>query len=190
MTPTRNWFFAVILIVMYPVLINQLAPTLIFWVVYVLNKLPTRDTPSSKSCIDHISMKNMTSTLTLLNKISDHYLVLAELPAPFQSKSTTPFETIEVCNYSVFSNEETHLKYLFFLDQKLKCAMTIDINETLEIISKIVLETVERFAPLSVISVTQYRKTVNPESSKQITKRDKLFKRYLKHPSPEKKSIR
>ena len=56
-----------------------------------------------------------------------------------------------------------------------------------ESISKIVLETVERFAPLSVISVTRYRKTVNPEISKQIRKRDKLFQRYLKHPSPENK---
>ena len=158
---------------------------------YVLNNLPTRETPSSKSCIDHISMKNMTSTVTLLNKISDHYIVLADLPATFQSKSTTSFETIEVRNYSVFSNEETHLKYLFLLDQKLKCAMTIDINETLESISKIVLETVERFALLSVTSVTRYRKTVNPEISKQHRKRDKLFQRYLKHPSPEnKKSIR
>ena len=129
-------------------------------------------------------MKNMTSTVTLLNKISDHYIVLAELPASFQSKSTTSFETNEVRNYSVFSNEETHLKYLFLLDQKLKCAMTIDINES---ISKIVLETVERFAPLSVISVTRYRKTVNPAISKQIRKRDKLFQRYLKHPSPENK---
>ena len=50
---------------------------------YVLNNLPTRETPSSKSCIDHISMKNMTPTVTLLNKISDHYIVLAELPAFF-----------------------------------------------------------------------------------------------------------
>ena len=110
---------------------------------YVLNNLPTRETPSSKSCINHISLKNMTCTVTLLNKINDHYFVLTELPTPFQSKSTTSFETIEVCNYSVFPNEETHLKYLFLLDQKLKCAMTIDINETLESISKIVLETVE-----------------------------------------------
>ena len=69
--------------------------------------------------------------------------------------------------------------------------MTIDINETLESISKIVLETVERFAPLSVISMTRFRKIVNPEIIKQIRKRDKLFRRYLKHPSPEnKKSIR
>ena len=73
------------------------------------------------------------------------------------------------------------------MDQKLKRAMTIDINETLESISKIVLETVEQFAPLSVISVTRYRKTVNPDISKQIRKRDKLFQRYLKHPSPENK---
>ena len=65
--------------------------------------------------------------------------------------------------------------------------MTIDINETLESISKIVLETVERFAPLSVISGTRYRKTVNPEISKQIRKRDKLFQRYLNHPLPENK---
>ena len=155
--------------------------------VYVLNNLPTRETPSSKSCIDHISIKNMTSTVTLLNKISDYYIVLAELPASFQSKSTTSFETIEARNYSVFSNEETHLKYLFLLDQKLKCAMTIDINETLESISKIVLETFERFAPLAVISVTRYRKTVNTEISKQFRKPDKLFHRYLKHPSPENK---
>ena len=154
---------------------------------YVLKNLPTRETLSSKSCIDHISMKNMTSTVTLLNKISDHYIVLAELSASFQSKSTTSFKTIEVRNYSVFSNKETHLKYLFPLDQKLKRAMTIDINETLESISKVVLETVERFAPLSVISVTRYRKAVNPEISKQIRKRDKLFQRYLKHPSPENK---
>ena len=87
---------------------------------YVLNTLPNKETPSSKSCIDHISMKNMTSTVTLLNKISDHYIVLAEFPASFQSKSTTSFETTEVRTYSVFSNEETHLKYLFLLDQKLK----------------------------------------------------------------------
>ena len=124
------------------------------YVLYVLNILPTRETPSSKSCINHISMKNLTSTVTLLNKNSDHYKVLAELPASFQSKSVTSFETIEARNYSVFPNEETHLKYLFLLDQKLKCAMTIDIIETFENISKIVLETVERFAPLSVISVT------------------------------------
>ena len=150
---------------------------------YVLDNVPTRETPSSKSC--NISMKNMTSTVTLLNKISDRYIVLAELLAFFQSKSTTSFETIEVRNYSVFSNEETHVKYLFLLDQKLKCAMTIDINETLERISKIVQETIERFAPLSVISVTRYRKSVNPEISKEIRKRDKLFQSYLKHPSPE-----
>ena len=157
---------------------------------YVLNNLPTTETPSSKSCIDHISMKNMTSTVALLNKISDHYIVLAELPASFQSKSTTSFETIEVGNYSVFSNEETHLKYLFLLDQKLKCAMTIDINETLESISKIVLETVERFASLSAISVKRYRKTVNPEISKQIRKRDKLPKVIEASFTGKQKSIR
>ena len=142
---------------------------------YVLKNLPTRETRYSKSRIDHISMKIMTFTVTLLNKISDHYIVLAELPAPFQCKSTTSFETIEVRKYSVFSNEGTHLKYLFLLDQKLESAVTIVINETLENISKIVLETVERFAPLSVISVTRYRKTVNPKTSKQIRKQDKLF---------------
>ena len=120
-------------------------------------------------------MKNMTSTVTSLNKTSDHYIVLAELKASFQSKNTTSFETIGVRNYRVFSNEETHLNYLFLLDQKLKCAKTNDINEAFESISKRVLETVERFAPLSVISVTRYRKTVNPELSKQIMKRDKLF---------------
>ena len=65
--------------------------------------------------------------------------------------------------------------------------MTIDINETLESISKIVLETVGQFAPLSVISVTRDRKTVNLEISKQIRKRDKLFQRYLNYPSPENK---
>ena len=92
------------------------------YVLYVLNNLPTRETPSSKSCIDQFSMKHMTSTVTLLNKISDPYIVLAELPASLKSKRTTSFETIEVRNYSVFSNEETHLKYLFLLDQKLKCA--------------------------------------------------------------------
>ena len=129
----------------------------------------------------------MSSTVSLLNKFSDHYIVLAELPASFQSKSTTSFETIEVRNYSVFSNEGNQPQHLFLLDQKLKCAMTNDMNETLESISKIVLETVERFAPLYVISVTRYRKTVNREISKQIRKRDELFQRYLKHPSPENK---
>ena len=196
MTPKRIWFFALC----GDFNVNVSCPDksassyndlLGSYGLYVLNNLPTRETPSSKSCIDHVSMKNMTSTVTLLNKISDPYIVLAELPASFQSKSTTSVETIEVRNYSVFSNEETHLKYLFLLDQKLKCAMTIDINETLESISKTVLETVERFALLSVNSVRRYRKTVNPEISKQIRKRDKLFQRYLKHPSPEnKKRIR
>ena len=127
---------------------------------YVLNNLPTRETLSYKSCIDHLSMKNMTSTETLLNEISDHYIVIAELPASFQSKSTTSFETIEVRNYSVFSNEESHLKYLFFLDRKLKCAMTFDINETLESISKIVLETVERFTPF----VCDFSETISEDS--------------------------
>ena len=38
-----------------------------------------------------------------------------------------------------------------------------------------------------MISVTRNRKTVNPEISKQIRKRDKLFQRHLKLSSPENK---
>ena len=47
----------------------------------VSNSLPTRVTPISKTCIDHMITERMVTTETIQTTISDHFTVTAKIPA-------------------------------------------------------------------------------------------------------------
>ena len=85
----------------------------------IQNKLPTRVTHTSKSCIDHMITQNIVCSETLLTTISDHFTVLLH----FTNEHS--FDRKTVSNPTMTRNTKNlkghnALKFLFLIDRKLK----------------------------------------------------------------------
>ena len=85
----------------------------------IQNKLPTRVTPSSKSCIDHMITQNVVCTQTLPTTISDHFTVLLHFTKGHSfDRKTVSNPTMARSTKDLKGHDA--LKFLFLLDQKLK----------------------------------------------------------------------
>ena len=111
------------------------------------NILPTRVTPTSATCLDHVITSFSVATETVNTSFSDHYTVLGEITVSFEKtkENTTPnFWRI----LRKIKNEKP-LNFLFLLDQKLKNIKkrsVLDLNQ----IALTIMECVDEFAPETV----------------------------------------
>ena len=118
----------------------------------IQNKLPTRVTPTSKSCIDHLITQNVVCTQTLPTTISDQFTVLLHFTMEHS------FDRKTVSNPTMTRNTKNlkghnALKFLFLLDQILKQIVEKTSAEYhVEFIVKSVSVCVDKFAPLRVSS--------------------------------------
>ena len=82
------------------------------------NILPTRVTPMSATCLDHVITSFSVSTETVITSFIDHYTVLGEITVSFENtkEKTTPKIWQKLRNIKI----EKVLNFLFLLDQKLK----------------------------------------------------------------------
>ena len=150
----------------------------------IQNNLPTRVTPTSKSCIDHMITQNVVCTETLPTTISDHFTVLLHF------NTVHSFDRKTVSNPTLTRNTKNlkghnALNFLFLLDQKLK---QIDEKTSaeyhVESIVNSVIECVDKFAPLRVCSAKETpNQWITNKIKNAITKRDKLFETWVEKPT-------
>ena len=82
----------------------------------VQNCLPTRVTPTSKTCLDHLITERTVNTETIQTTISDHFTVTAKIPAIWKESKSTKILLARTLNRL---KGENALNFLFLLDQKL-----------------------------------------------------------------------
>ena len=83
------------------------------------NKLPTRVTPASKSCIGDMITQNVVCTETLTTTISDHFTVLLNFTKEHSFDGKTASNQTMTRNTKNL-REDNALNFLFLLYQKLK----------------------------------------------------------------------
>ena len=111
----------------------------------VQNFLPTRVTPTSKTCLDHLITERTVNTETIQTTISDHFTVTAKIPAIWKESKSTKILLARTLNRL---KGENALNFLFLLDQKLKkLNETSDVNAQMKEISESIIACVDHFAP-------------------------------------------
>ena len=157
------------------------------YVFEIKNKLQTRVTPTSKSCIDHMITKNVVCTETLPTTISDHFTVFLHFTKEhsFNSK-TVSNPTMNKTTKNLTGHNA--LNFLFLLEQKLKqIDEKTSAENHVEYIVKSVSECVETFAPLRVSSGKEPSiQWINNKIKNAITKRIKLFQIWVEKPTKSK----
>ena len=111
----------------------------------VRNVLPTRVTPSSKRCLDHMITESTVNTETIQTTISDHFTVTAKVPAIWKESKSTSIALARNLN---MLKGESALNFLFLLDQKpKKLNETSDVKAQMKEISETIIACVDHFAP-------------------------------------------
>ena len=116
----------------------------------IQNQLPTRVTPTSKSCIDHMTTQNVVCTETLPITIRDHFTLSLHFTKEHSfDRKTASNQTMIRNTKNLKSHNE--LNFLFLLDQQLK---QVDKKASAEYhmhsIVNSVSEYVDKIAPLRV----------------------------------------
>ena len=149
----------------------------------IQNKLPTRVTPTFKSCIDHMITQNVVCTETLPTTISDHFTVLLHFTKKFYFDRKTASNQTRTRNTE---NLKGHNALIFFLlDQQLKHNDEKTSAEYhVQFIVNSVRECVDKFSPLRFCSVKESSNHwITNKIKNAITKRNKLFQTWVEKPS-------
>ena len=106
---------------------------------------PTRVTPKSKACIDHMISQNDILTETIETTINDHYSVLASFSKSGRHKKTS--EKHFLTNLKTLKRNGA-LKFLFFLHQNLRrLSLDSPADDFIAEMSESIMECVDKFAP-------------------------------------------
>ena len=149
------------------------------------NSDPTRVTPTSATCLDHISSTSyQIKTETIKTTISDHYTVLGTIPGVIMRESPK-IEVKQTYRDMRKIKGENALNFLFILDQTLKKfepSKQID----LETIAKTIMRCVNKFAPEQETTVRKVSNDwITKKLKKEITRRNKFFQKWIKCPTEE-----
>ena len=110
----------------------------------IRNFEPTRITPKTKTCLDHLISSECFSTKTLKTTISDHYSVLSEIPDAKKEMHGDTFRSRKLKKLK----GESRLNFLFVLDQNLKkIPLNLDIEDLSISIAESIIEILNKFAP-------------------------------------------
>ena len=150
------------------------------------NNLPTRVTPTSATCLDHVITSFSVSTETVNTSFSDHYTVLGEIAVNFEK----PEETITHKFHRDLRNikKEKALNFLFLLDQKLKNVKkegVLDLNR----IALTIMECVDKFAPETVCNdKSNGTEWISNKIKNAIIERNKKLQKWIDNPTDENRS--
>ena len=139
-----------------------------------VNSEPTRLTPTSSTCIDHLITFYHVEHKTINATISDHFLVLGKIPGFITEPEWNEPKTINARNLKK-SKVKAHWTFCSFLDQNLE---KLDRNHEnfLRKISKTILEGVDKFAFLATVKIQHNSNDwILNENKDAITKKTNYF---------------
>ena len=152
------------------------------------NSDPTRVTPTSATCLDHISTSYQIKTETIKTTISDHYTVLGTIPGVIM-KESPKIEVKQTYRDMRKIKGENALNFLFILDQTLK-KFEPSKQFDLETIAKTIMRCVNKFAPEQETTVRKVSNDwITKKLKKEITRRNKFFQKWIKCPTEENRSF-
>ena len=143
---------------------------------------PTRVTPTSATCLDHIVTSYQINTETIKTTISDHYAVLGAISGVIvkESKNRKMKQLSRDLRKIKGGNA---LKFLFLLDQTLK-KLEQSKQKDIEKIAETIMLCVDKFAPVKESTVKKLSNDwIKNKLKNGITKRNKLFQNWLKCPT-------
>ena len=149
---------------------------------------PTRVTPTSATCLDHIVTSYQINTETIKTTISDHYTVLGAIPGVIVKESKNK-EIKQLSRDLRKIKGGNALNFLFLLDQTLK-KLEPSKQKDLEKIAETIILCVDKFAPVKESTVKKLSNDwINNKLKNEITKSTKLFQNWLKCPTEKNRSI-
>ena len=141
---------------------------------------PTRVKSKSKTCIDHMISQNDILTETIKTTISDHYSVLAKFPKTGRREKTR--EQHFVRNLKTIKGDGA-LKFLFFLDQKLKrLSLDSPVDDLIAQMSEAIMECVNKFAPKQPILHNSDDQWITNSIKNALLKQDQLYQKWIDNP--------
>ena len=147
---------------------------------HILKRDPSRITPTSSKCIDHLIANFNANVKTLDSTIFDHFFVILS-----GYVNVDPQEKQDYCyrNLKNLYRDDNIFKYLFLLENKLsKFYKLSDPNEKLSLLVESIASSVDRFAPLEK-SKSQKQSWVTDTTKKILKNRDRLFSKWVKNPT-------
>ena len=148
----------------------------------VQNEEPTRETLSTSKCIDLCISTKEIKVETLKYKISDHYAL--RFPILYDTNHCNDNDVIQFRDFSGFSKEDHHLKFLFYIDQALRKCQCDTVESKLEYLTGVLNSASEKYAPHKTFDATKKRSNwVTNHIKSLIHKRDKAHASYVKEAS-------
>ena len=147
---------------------------------HILNRDPTRITPTSSKCIDHLIANFDANVKTLDSTISDHFPVILS-----GHVNVDPQENQDNCyrNLKNLYRDDNIYKYLFLLENKLsKFYKLSDPNEKLCLLVESIVSSIDRFASLEK-SKSQKQSWVTDSTKKILKNRNRLFSKWVQNPT-------
>ena len=144
------------------------------------NVEPTRVTPKSKPCIDHMISQNDILTETIKTTISDQHSVLAKFPKSGRREKTREQHLMR--NLKTIKGDGA-LKFLFLLDQKLKrISLDSPVDNLIAQMSEATMECVDKFAPEQPILNNSDNQWITNSIRNALLKRDQLYQKWIDNP--------
>ena len=141
---------------------------------------PTRVTPKSRTCIDHMISQNDILTETVKTTISDHYSVLAKFPKTGRREKNREQQSVR--NLKTIKGDGA-LKFLFLLDQKLKrISLDSPVDDLIVQMSEAIMECIDKFAPKQPILHNSDNQWITNSIKNALLKRDQLYQKWIDNP--------
>ena len=119
---------------------------------------------------------------TLKYKISDHYAL--RFPILYDTNHCNDNDVIKFRDFSGFSKEDHHLKFLFYIDQALRKCQCDTVESKLEYLTGVLNSASEKYAPHKTFDATKKRSNwVTNHIKSLIHKRGKAHAFYVKEAS-------
>ena len=130
------------------------------------NFQPTRVTPESKTCIDHMILQKDLLTETIETTISDHYSVLASVP---KTREEHFFG-----NLKILKGDGALNFLLFFLDSKITISLDYPADDYIAQMFESKMECVDRIAPEKSFLQNIDNQWITKRIQNALFKRDQL----------------
>ena len=150
----------------------------------IQNTLPTRVTPTTKSCLDHWIASDELYTQTIETTISDHFTVAASIPLTSRKSYKKELEKKKVRKMKNLKGDNA-LNFLFLLDQKLKKIQSTSCTEMrAQMMCEKTIEYLDKFAPeKGVVIKNETNSWITNEIKNAMVKRDCLFRKWFENPN-------
>ena len=142
------------------------------------NVEPTRVTPTSATCLNHIVISYQINTEIIKTTISDHFIVLGALPCVIVKESKN--REIKQLSRDLRKTKGGNALSFLFLPQKIKHSKNSNYQnkKNLEKIAETIMLCADNFAPVKESTVKKMSiDWISNKMKRGITKRNKLFQK-------------